>query len=74
MDALVATTDMTKRKAAWHDVENTVNNMCWIEWLPTLVLKIPVRNRFGNLQPSIVPHRLLWNIDRVFVKGPAAHA
>ena len=23
--------------------------------------------RFGNTKPSAIPHRLLWNIDRVFV-------
>jgi hypothetical protein len=25
-------------------------------------------NRFGNVQPSIMAHRLIWNIDRVYVK------
>ena len=71
MDVIVGTTDMTQRKTAWQEIENTVNDQCWFEWLPTLVLKIPVRNRFGNLQPSVIPHRLLWNVDRVFVKTHA---
>ena len=30
--------------------------------------KIPLRNRFGNAKPSVIPHRLIWNIDTVFVK------
>ena len=31
---------------------------------------LDLRNRFGNAQPSVIPHRLLWNIDRVYVKTP----
>ncbi len=68
MNALVATTDMTERKRAWGEVESTVQDQCWVVWLPTVKTKLPVRNKFGNLQPSVIPHRLLWNIDRVFVK------
>jgi hypothetical protein len=30
-----------------------------------------VRDGFGNVQPVALPHRLLWNIDRVFVKARA---
>ncbi len=68
MDDLVATSDSTARHRAWREVATIVNRECWIEWLPSLVLELPVRNRFGNLQPSVIPHRLLWNIDRVYVK------
>jgi peptide/nickel transport system substrate-binding protein len=74
MDDIVGSTDLSKRKAAWREIVKTVNDQCWIEWLPTIVLKLPVRNRFGNLQPSTIPHRLLWNIDRVYVKVPARPA
>ena len=35
-----------------------------VVWLPILNVKMPVSNRFGNLQPSIMAHRILWNIDR----------
>jgi hypothetical protein len=27
-----------------------------------------VSNRFGNVQPSIMAHRILWNIERVYLK------
>ena len=74
MDVIVSTNDFSKRKAAWNEIEDTVNDQGWIVWLPTLILKIPVRDRFGNLQPSVIPHRLLWNIDRVFVKEHAQGA
>ena len=70
-DVVTSSPDRTVRAQAWHDVASTVNEMCWIEWLPTLVLKLPVNDKFGNLQPSVIPHRLLWNIDRVYVKPGA---
>jgi hypothetical protein len=37
-------------------------------WLPTLKAKLPLRNRFGNTMPTVIRHRLLWNIERVYVK------
>jgi peptide/nickel transport system substrate-binding protein len=69
MDILVADPDMAVRKKAWTDIQNIVNDQSWLIWLPTTVAKLPLSNRFGNAQPSVIPHRLLWNIDRVFVKA-----
>jgi peptide/nickel transport system substrate-binding protein len=69
MDVIVGSTDLQKRKDAWKEIQNIVNEQCWMIWLPTLNAKVPVRNRFGNLEPSVIPHRLLWNIDRVYVKA-----
>jgi len=71
--ANVATTDMAERHRTWNEIQKTVNDECFVIWLPTINAKLPVRNRFGNLQPSVIPHRLLWNIDRVFAK-PSKHA
>ena len=64
----VGTPDLEKRKGAWKEVQNTVNEQAWVVWLPTINAKVPLRNRFGNLEPSVIPHRLIWNIERVFVK------
>ena len=72
MDTMIATPDFDKRKAAWVEIQTIVNEQAWLEWLPTVVVKLPVRNRFGNLQPSAIPHRLLWNIDRVYAKSAAS--
>jgi peptide/nickel transport system substrate-binding protein len=68
MDTLVTDADMSVRKRAWKEVQDTVNEQAWIIWLPTLNAKIPMRNRFANVKPSVIPHRLIWNIDRVYVK------
>jgi peptide/nickel transport system substrate-binding protein len=68
VEANVTTADLAARRQTWEQIETLVNRECFIEWLPSVITKLPVRNRFGNLQPSVMPHRLLWNIDRVFVK------
>jgi peptide/nickel transport system substrate-binding protein len=66
MDTIVGVPDMAKRKEAWKEVQNIVNEQAWIVWLPTLTLKVPLSNKFGNTQPSVIPHSLLWNIERVY--------
>jgi peptide/nickel transport system substrate-binding protein len=68
MDEMVSTTDMTKRKEAWDMVQKLANDQTWFIWLPTPKIKVPIRNGFGNVHPTIIPHRILWNIDRIFVK------
>ena len=66
--ANVATTDLAERKRTWDRLATIVNEQTFVVWIPSTRLKVPVRNRFGNVQPTVIPHRLLWNIDRVFVK------
>lgn len=71
VDVLVAETDLEKRKEAWREIQNIVNEQCWLIWLPTQIARLPVSDRFGNVQPSVIPHRILWNIDRVYLKSRA---
>jgi peptide/nickel transport system substrate-binding protein len=68
MDLNVGTVNLEERKRSWADIEKVINDQCFVIWLPVIKVKLPVRNKFGNLEPSIIPHRLLWNIDRVFLK------
>jgi peptide/nickel transport system substrate-binding protein len=68
MDQLVSSLDLAERKATWKQIQNIWNGQAWTIWLPILNVKIPMSNRFGNAQPSIMAHRLIWNIDRVYVK------
>jgi peptide/nickel transport system substrate-binding protein len=72
MDVIVSNPDLAERKKAWTEVQNIVNDQNWLIWLPTRIGKLPLSNRFGNVQPTAIPHRLLWNIDRVFVKARAS--
>ncbi len=47
-----------------------LNDECFIVWLPTALMKIPVSDRFGNVHPSPMPHRILWNSQAIFQKRP----
>jgi peptide/nickel transport system substrate-binding protein len=69
MDIIVTDLDLNARKAAYKEVETIANEQEWMIWLPIRRQKVPISNRFGNLQPSILPHRLLWNIEQVYVKA-----
>jgi peptide/nickel transport system substrate-binding protein len=68
VDNLVTTLDLAQRQAIWKEIQTIWNEQGWTVWLPILNVKIPMSNRFGNAQPSIMAHRLIWNIDRVYVK------
>jgi ABC-type transport system substrate-binding protein len=72
MDIIVSQPDFAKRKDAWREIETIVNDQCWVIWLPTPVIRLPVRNRFGNLTPTVIPHRLLLDIEQVYVKSGAS--
>ena len=68
--ASVATADLAARKAAYHQMAQILNDQCFVVWLPTQRLEIPVRSRFGNVHPSPMPHRILWNSTTIFDKHP----
>jgi ABC-type transport system substrate-binding protein len=68
MDGLAATMDHEARRKAYKEVETIANDQGWVIWLPIRNQKLPVSNRFGNVQPSILPHRLLWNSEYLFAK------
>ncbi|HEY3216648.1 MAG TPA: ABC transporter substrate-binding protein [Candidatus Eisenbacteria bacterium] len=65
----VTTQDLAARKRTWTAIRNIVNEQCWLVWLPTVKAKVPISNRFGNLRPTVIYHRILWNIDQVFLKS-----
>jgi peptide/nickel transport system substrate-binding protein len=71
MDVIVSVPELEKRRAAWREAQNIVNEQCWFIWLPTQVIKLPLSNRFGNTHPSPIDHRLLWNIEQVYLKSRA---
>src|SRR5690606_1351179 len=71
VDVLIREAGLDARKEAWREIQNIINEQAWLIWLPTQVAKLPASNRFGNLQPSVIPHRILWNIDQVYVKALA---
>lgn len=64
----VSTPDLAARKALYREMAQTLNDECFLVWLPTVLMKLPVSGRFGNVHPSPMPHRILWNSDRIFQK------
>lgn len=72
MARIVYTRDPAARRAAWGALMRIVNEECWLVWLPVMDLKLPVRSKFGNVAPSPMPHRVLWNSDRIFERPGAA--
>jgi len=68
MDDIISSQDQDARKKAYKEVESIVNEQAWFIWLPIANQKVPISNRFGNVQPSILPHRIIWNSDILFAK------
>ena len=67
-DELLRPGSLVARQRLSAELDQIVDDQCWLIWLPTMKAKLPVRNRFGNAHPTILPQRLLWNIETVFVK------
>lgn len=68
LDEVLTNQDVAAQKAAFKEIQTIMNEQSWFIWLPILKVKLPVSNRFGNVHPSIMAHRLLWNAERIFVK------
>jgi peptide/nickel transport system substrate-binding protein len=69
MELNLSSSDLAVRVKAWREVEELLyREECFTIWLPTQKIQIPIRDKFGNLQPTVIPHRIIWNIDRVYVK------
>jgi peptide/nickel transport system substrate-binding protein len=68
MDEIVSVQDPAARKRAYKEVETIINEQAWFIWLPIANQKLPVSNRFGNVQPSILAHRILWNVETFYFK------
>jgi peptide/nickel transport system substrate-binding protein len=70
-EVLADTLDDEVRHDRWRRIQDLMNQECFVVWLPSQVVRLPVRNGFGNLEPVALPHRVLWNIDRVFTRASA---
>jgi hypothetical protein len=72
MDVNVSTLDLDVRRRTWEAIARQINDACFTIWLPTQSIRVPVRDRFANVHPTVIPHRILWNIAEVFVRPDAA--
>ncbi len=75
LDALFAEVSrpgpLAERKKVSDEMQRVFNEECMVIWLPTQIVRVPVRDRFANVDPNPMPHRILWNIDRVYDRGGA---
>jgi peptide/nickel transport system substrate-binding protein len=65
---LLAPRPLADRRRTGAELDRILDDECFVVWLPVMRIRLPARNRFGNLQPTILPQRLLWNIETVFVR------
>jgi peptide/nickel transport system substrate-binding protein len=74
MDRLIAanagTLDPAERHRTIHELNRIWNEQVFTVWMPSIITRLPVSDRFGNVHPVILPNRILWNIDRVYLKTP----
>ena len=70
IQANLSTPDLAARQASYKQMSQILNDECFVIWLPTQEMKIPIRTRFGNVHPSPMPHRILWNSAVLFDKHP----
>jgi hypothetical protein len=68
MDEILTNQDLASQKRAWNEMDTILSEQSWLIHLPILKAKVPISNRFGNVQPSIMAHRILWNAEQLFVK------
>ena len=68
MDEILVTQDRAEQKREWRELQTIMSEQCWFIHLPIIKIKVPISNRFGNVQPSIMSHRILWNAEMLFVK------
>jgi peptide/nickel transport system substrate-binding protein len=71
IDLLSRSSDDAVRHRSWLEMQRIMLDQNFFVWLPTQIVRIPVRNRFGNVRPQVVPNRVLWNIERVFERHAA---
>jgi peptide/nickel transport system substrate-binding protein len=70
MDAQIQELDPVKRKAIYDQVQAIIAEMCPVLECPLRTISVAARNNIGNLKPSILEMRLLWNRDEIYIKSP----
>ena len=66
MNLQMTTLDREKRKEYYDEVQHIVSDMCPYVYLVIPEIFVAVSNKYENLIPTIMRHRLLWNIEQVW--------
>ncbi len=68
MNLQMTTLDKDQRKVYYDEVQYIISDMVPYVYLVTPQVFVAVRNKFQNLVPTILAHRLLWNIEEVWIR------
>ena len=66
MNLQMATLDRNKRKEYYDEVQYIISDQCPYIYLVIPQVIVAYKNKFKNLMPTTLRHRLLWNIEAVW--------
>ena len=67
MNAQASDPEPSRRKALFDRVQEIVWEQAPIIYLVNRNALVAVSAELGNVQPSVLPPRLLWNIDEIYL-------
>jgi len=68
MNLQLKTLDYKERKRLYDEVQRIISDKVPYIYLVTPRVFVAVSNRFANAKPTVLRHRVLWNIDEVYLK------
>jgi peptide/nickel transport system substrate-binding protein len=68
MDEMARVEDYPKRKRMWDRIQEIVTDQAVFIFLPSEKAYLVARDRIGNLRPTVIPHRVLWNAPQLYLK------
>ena len=66
MNLQMTTLDVSKRKEYYNEVQYIISDKVPYIYIVIPQIFVAVRNKYENLVPTIMRHRLLWNIEEVW--------
>ncbi len=68
IEDFLATPDEEGQVEVWHEIQRLYGENQPMAWTVNPKIYLAVRNKFGNLRPTIIRPRVLWNAEEIFVK------
>jgi len=68
MEELSRDDDYPRRKRLWDRVQEIVTDQAVVIYLPSEKAYVVASRKLGNLRPTLIPHRVLWNSPQIYLK------
>ncbi len=68
MNLQLTTLDYEKRNEYYDEVQYILSDKLPFVYLVIPQVFVAVNNKYQNMEPSVLRHRLLWNIEEVWVR------